>query len=678
MADQPQNENTPGWSRYQRVKQILNDAAGEACPSYQGHERFWNLPLRDFLAARLYGIALIAPAPAAARPASLPIVSGGSCCHTEPAAPKPAKFPGRGAASGLIRGLRGQFPFDGTQFPPLPWGGTRVDDQDIQFIEKWIDDGCPENDAPSQAEVSQSLKMALAQGHEAHPLHRGAASNQFRDETGKPKIRQNIEFLSTEELQRFRNAIARMKSFDNYYQDERSFGYWGRIHGSFCQHAWEEFLTWHRAYLHLFEQQLQDIDPTVTLPYWDWSMPLYRDNLAKSLEDMGSDKPIDNGIVPEAYRCWIDENGLEELRKGGIVPEADLNGLQIIVNQKFDSGSRLFKGAGIDYGKNQSSDMAIRNLLDKINPLWHYQRWPGGSKLIIFEGYPTSDDVQHILDLDNFFSFASGPADNHFFGALENIHNLIHNFSGGINPHYVKGTPPIGGDEPYTGDMVNAGVTAFDPIFWGHHSNVDRLWAEWQKRHPGGGPDNPNSVLVPWNMTVSETASTDSLGYTYMQSSHLFRTDTTIPITRFRSAAAEVHPVVAATHRRAEVDLHRVRYVTRAGFHIRVFINEPDATAETPTRGNDHFVGQLNMFTGLCIGGPGHCDPPPEQQRKFDHRKRPHKTPGNFRIDATNTVRKLRDGGASDFAVNLVVLNTDGTAATDALHLDAVSLNFFD
>ena len=87
----------------------------------------------------------------------------------------------------------------------------------------------------------------------------------------------------------------------------------------------------------------------------------------------------------------------------------------------------------------------------------------------------------------------------------------------------------------------------------------------------------------------------------------------------------------------------------------------------------------LNMFTGLCIGGPGHCDTPPVgQRRKFDHRPRPHKTPAAFRIDATDAVARLKALGDTDFQVTLVVLNIDGSLATDALHLEGVSLNFFD
>ena len=84
------------------------------------------------------------------------------------------------------------------------------------------------------------------------------------------------------------------------------------------------------------------------------------------------------------------------------------------------------------------------------------------------------------------------------------------------------------------------------------------------------------------------------------------------------------------------------------------------------------------MFTGVCIGGPGHCDVPVPRTDPFDLRPRPHKTPTNIRFDATDAVKRLAGQGATSFAVNLVVLNTDGTPAADALKIDAVSLNFFD
>ena len=45
-----------------------------------------------------------------------------------------------------MQGLLGEAPFDGSQFPPLPWGGKRVADEQIQFISDWIDDGLPVQD----------------------------------------------------------------------------------------------------------------------------------------------------------------------------------------------------------------------------------------------------------------------------------------------------------------------------------------------------------------------------------------------------------------------------------------------------------------------------------------------------------------------------------------------------
>jgi tyrosinase len=682
--DSPAPDSQP-WSRYQQVKKILNDASGSAHPSYQGYDRFWELPLAEFLEVSLYGVRMIAgasgvsapaPAPAAAKPAS-------PCCHSAPPessseAPR-AEQRGRGAASGLILGLKGVAPFDGSQFPRLPWGGSAVSPSDIAFIESWIDDGCPEQDPPSAGAAADAFAnvAALASGNAHFAAHKGP-TNSFRESTGAVRVRKNVNYLTPEELQRFRNALATMQSLDSYQQDERSFGYWARIHANQCQHSWEQFLTWHRAYLYFFEQRLQDVDPTVTLPYWDWAAD--RDNVIASINDMGSANALDNGIVPEAYRCWITQEGIDCLKAQG-VPQDILDKLASVVGKPpFNSGNRLYQAAGLKYGEDPNSDKAIIQTLSTVNPLWHYQRWPGGNASIIFEAYPSPQDITNILQIDNFFTFGSGPEDNHFFGALENIHNLIHNFSGGLNPNYnPKSGDPMNVDAPYAGDMVNAGRTAFDPIFWAHHSNVDRLWWEWQKLHPNAGPDDSTDTLPPWNMTVADTYSVSELGYEYMQDAHTFPTPSSVAIARFVSQPTPVHPHVAATHRRAEVRLQRVQYSTRAGFFIRVFLNQPDADASTPTQGNPHYVGMQTMFTGLCVGGPGHCAPPPATpRRKFDQRPRSHKSPAAFRFDCTDAVARLRKDGDTELQVTLVVLNLDGSPATDALHLEGVSLNFFD
>src|ERR1700704_3719731 len=112
-------------TRYARVKEILGASAQAGIkPGSSTKARFWDASLEDFKQASIYGVRLIAPAQAA------------SCCAGE----------SRSAGSGLIKALRGEAPFDGSRFPPLPWGGAAVAKADIRFIADWIDDGCPEDD----------------------------------------------------------------------------------------------------------------------------------------------------------------------------------------------------------------------------------------------------------------------------------------------------------------------------------------------------------------------------------------------------------------------------------------------------------------------------------------------------------------------------------------------------
>lgn len=665
-------------SRYQRVKRILNEAAGDAEPSYQGFHRFWELPLPELLALQLYGVRMIAPladegAAAGTTPSGCGCPSGAGRPMSPPVAPTASRpssaGAGRGAASGLVKGLKGEAPFDGSQFPRLPWGGRPVSAADIQFIEQWIDDDCPADDRhhvkASGLHASASKLRALSLGHEAHPLSTRNLNEQRADTNGL-KVRKNVNALTPDELRRLREAIAQMHTYDDYYLDERSFNYWARIHASNCQHNWEEFLPWHRAYLYLFEKRLQDIDPSITLPYWDWT----DDN-----QNFPGGTAIDNGTVPVAYHCFVDDGVLASLK--GKIPDDTWQKLSAIKGKTYDSAPRLFAAACITYSTTPADNEPILAALEAANPLWHRLRWPGGSSAL-FENYPRPEDMDRLLEIDQFFSFGSGPADNQFFGALENVHNLLHLFSGGQNPNFKDGDNPQNRLAPKYGDMFSNSTTTFDPLFWAHHSNVDRLWDAWQKKHPNLDPDNLSSILPPFEFNVGDTLSAQKLGYEYQLGSSVFEAEPSAPIARFKSAMARVSARTLENHSRAEVRLHGIRHSTEGGGILRVFLNEPDADATTPTKGNDHYVGHFAMFGGPCIGGPGHCAPPAGPRAPGDLRHRHPKTPGNVHLDATKTIERLRKKGDTDFHIHVVVVGPDGLLQPDVLRLDAVSLNFFD
>lgn len=67
--------------------------------------------------------------------------------------------------------------------------------------------------------------------------------------------------------------------------------------------------------------------------------------------------------------------------------------------------------------------------------------------------------------------------------------------------------------------MKTVKVAPSDPIFWMHHGEVDRVWAEWQVKHPGVNPvlTGKDAEMDPWSTrTVSNLASISALGYEYI------------------------------------------------------------------------------------------------------------------------------------------------------------------
>ena len=97
---------------YAKLQQILTDATPSGNPSHGGKGKFWLKPYNEFIGLSVYNQKLIA----------------------DPGA-------NRGANSALVKVLRGQLtPFPRMPMPPLP----PVPDNQIAWIEQWIDAGLPE------------------------------------------------------------------------------------------------------------------------------------------------------------------------------------------------------------------------------------------------------------------------------------------------------------------------------------------------------------------------------------------------------------------------------------------------------------------------------------------------------------------------------------------------------
>jgi tyrosinase len=101
---------------------------------------------------------------------------------------------------------------------------------------------------------------------------------------------------------------------------------------------------------------------------------------------------------------------------------------------------------------------------------------------------PTADTIQSVLSEATFDGFTN---------RLEDQHNQVHGWVGGS-----MGIIPL---------------AAFDPVFWAHHTMIDRLWYLWQLNNPNGGVGSVplDQALEGFPLTVSQVLNINQLGYEY-------------------------------------------------------------------------------------------------------------------------------------------------------------------
>ncbi len=80
---------------------------------------------------------------------------------------------------------------------------------------------------------------------------------------------------------------------------------------------------------------------------------------------------------------------------------------------------------------------------------------------------------------------------------IEAVHDDVHVWVGGI--------------------MRDIGYAAYDPLFFAHHTMIDRAWRIWQHRNPGAlpRPDLLEVPLRPNGIKVRDVLEVKQLGYDY-------------------------------------------------------------------------------------------------------------------------------------------------------------------
>ncbi|MCB0027303.1 MAG: tyrosinase family protein [Anaerolineales bacterium] len=149
------------------------------------------------------------------------------------------------------------------------------------------------------------------------------------------------------------------------------------------------------------------------------------------------------------------------------------------------------------------------------------------------------------------------------------------------------------------GQMGSVARAGFDPIFYLHHCNVDRLWWNWQQSHPGIGV--PASELTheldPFNkpfttnwQSGADVISTDDLGYRYMNWCFIIP-----PIIIWEVMAISFEPIILERFRDARLQIRTSR-MPADSVEFRVFIGDERTVADNATEGNPAFAGTVGLF----------------------------------------------------------------------------------
>ena len=206
------------------------------------------------------------------------------------------------------------------------------------------------------------------------------------------------------------------------------------------------FFSWHRYFLYRFELQLQSYVPGVTLPYWDWS------DLSTLLTDsfLSPDGDFGTNIVSRGYFA-------QDAPGSGTNPTPE----------------PAWWPTGLT-GWNLSAAFP--------------SNWSGPLTRNIGGTLPTLNDLRESLNKTNYSDFQDAIESGNGLTSFpfQQMHNGLHGYIGG--------------------HMGNPTASPFDPIFYLHHCNIDRMWAMWQmdghaNEYPllgGNGEHHRNDIMYPW------------------------------------------------------------------------------------------------------------------------------------------------------------------------------------
>jgi len=394
------------------------------------------------------------------------------------------------------------------------------------------------------------------------------------------RIRRDLASLSQDELDDYRMRVD--DAFDVANPDPNAPGQvFFSIHGDWCLHYQEAFLLWHRAYLMAFEQRIG-----CAVPYWNWyaqdaaieSSP--SSGLPQAFRDETYRHPRTGEIRPNPLRYAAAKGGCSKACVGTTPPPP--------AACKYVQRDPVLYTTGDDQREARAAKIALT---------LQYQQQV--QKALAFENF--SHQQGYGDPWANIQSFNPPPPDSeyryrdvNFDGAYEQPHD---NYHGWVGP-----------------DMADNSYTAFDPVFWSYHSNIDRIFEIWLRSHTASMTVTPLFPLRPFAGARAERLEfTDPRTFVYTSIGDLAKDSRALGFdfgppaypdfgtqpgsSTKRLSATGLRSLVAAAPRPEEllVLFDGVR-CTFNSYAVDVFLNQTDPAQQKPEVANPHYCGRMTRI----------------------------------------------------------------------------------
>jgi tyrosinase len=298
-------------------------------------------------------------------------------------------------------------------------------------------------------------------------------------------MRQNQSTLNANQKKRFVDAVLALKAEQiGDTPPTNTYDKYVKMHDDYFAglHKGPAFFAWHREFLRRFEADLQRImnDPTLGLPYWDWSVNQGAPSWPFTTDFLGGNGTTDQDFPGKVMDGPFAYDGPNKWTLNILPHDDDPPNKNPYLRREFAVGASSLP-------TQQDVQTTLSATPYDVDP-WNENSWN--------EDSPSQSGFRNLAE--GYIPPKYNP-DTY----IPRMHNRVH---------------------AYVGGSMGPPTSPNDPVFFLHHSFVDKQWADWQyPMHPdqerylppkgAASGQNLDDPMPPWNKPTDTVRPADVLDH---------------------------------------------------------------------------------------------------------------------------------------------------------------------